>query len=521
MAIEQREKIVKHLTGRLHGHVRADEKTVGRYATDQSIYRVPPLAVAFPEDIDDIVELVRFARDENIPLTPRSGGSGTAGGALGPGIVIAFSRSGPISDIIEIDDVSGNLNVEASVLHDTLQRALHERNLFLPADPSSGAISLIGGNIATKASGPHALKHGSIDRYLKSVRFVTAGGEVVDTADPATIPSSLVSGIDRLKNELLGNASAVSKLQERLGFKTASGYNLFTFVRDRGPAVHVTQLLAGSVGTLGVITGATFTAERPLEGRSIALFYFSSLEQACDAVASIKEMGVDAIEIMNNRTLSLVRENRPVLPIPTEPCHMLLVEYSGPLRSETGVRLRRLIQENRYTLADPPVIVDSADEQEQVWKVRKALLPLVRSHGGKRSALSVVNDVGVPVVFLARFIGEVEQVFDKLGLQAAIYGHAGSGNLHLRPFFDTASLDLKRLVQQVAEEIYETVFRYGGTVTAEHGMGRLRAPFLRQEWGENIYGYMREVKAVFDPGGILNPGAMFSESPVTDRMKQF
>ncbi len=198
---------------------------------------------------------------------------------------------------------------------------------------------------------------------------------------------------------------------------------------------------------------------------------------------------------------------------------MVMVEYSGPDSEAHGERIRSLIRQHRYHLAQPPVSVGGGEEQERLWKVRKALLPLVRGQGRRRRALSVVNDVGVPVASLPDFIEDVEAIFGRLGLEAAIYGHAGSGNLHLRPFFDADSPDLKQLLQRVAGEVYKAVFHYNGTITAEHGMGRLRAPFLKEEWGESVYGYMRRVKRIFDPDNLFNPEAMFSNRPVTDLLK--
>jgi FAD/FMN-containing dehydrogenase len=131
----------------------------------------------------------------------------------------------------------------------------------------------------------------------------------------------------------------------------------------------------------------------------------------------------------------------------------------------------------------------------------------------------VVNDVGVPPERLAVFISDVQKVFTRNGITALVYGHAGNGNLHLRPLFDVSLPDLQGRIRRLADDVYETVIRHSGTITAEHGMGRLRAPYLKREWGESLYGYMREIKAILDPQGILNPGVMFSTEPITDNMR--
>jgi glycolate oxidase len=167
----------------------------------------------------------------------------------------------------------------------------------------------------------------------------------------------------------------------------------------------------------------------------------------------------------------------------------------------------------------PPAVIVSQDGIAKLWKLRKQILWLVEHPQPGLRALAAVNDVGVPVDRLAEFIHEVQRVFAKHGTLALVYGHAGNGNLHLRPLFDLALPDVPGRVRRLADDIYEVVFRYGGTVTAEHGMGRLRAPYLKKEWGETLYNYMREVKSIFDPRDILNPGVMFSDRPITDHMR--
>lgn len=515
------EKLTQALRQRIRGDVLVDEKTLNRYATDQSMYEIRPLVVAIPQDLEDVVETVRFAREGGIPLTPRAGGSSTAGSALGRGILLAFDRRGPLNRILGFDEVDGEprVTVEPGLLHDDLQRFLRERGLYLPADPSSGAICLLGGNIAAKASGPHALKHGSIDRYLRHLQFVTIEGEVVDTADEVSIPNRIREGILSLRDDVLADAQTVQRLEVRKEMKLASGYNLFTFLRHQRVGDFVAQLMVGSVGTLGVITQATLRAEPYVEGHAALLLYFRDLHQAGDAVQHIKALGVAAIEIMNHSTIAVVRERHPDVEVPAGEVHMLLVEFEGPERHDQIAWVEKLVREKGYDLAGPPHRAEDEAEQERLWKVRKSLFPILRNYRPHLKAISLVNDVGVDVAHLADFILDVEAIFARHDLVAGIYGHAGSGNLHLRPLFDVTTPDLPALLTRVADEVYEAVFRYDGTITAEHGMGRLRVPYLNQEWGETIVGYMRRVKDAFDPDDLLNPEVMFSDRALTDDLK--
>ena len=517
-------KIAQALQQQIRGVVCTDESTRTRYATDYSIYRILPQILVFPRDLEDVVATVRFARENVLPVTPRGAGSGTAGAALGRGLMIAFRPKprdkvdGAMDRILDLSEAGGEprVTVEPGLLHDDLQRALREEGLYLPADPSSGAICALGGNVATKASGPHALKHGSIDRYLRNVQFVTADGVTVDTADPATIPAHIRAGVTALRDEILADEASVRRLQARVDRKLASGYNLFTFLRHQDVGAWVAQLLVGSVGTLGVVTRATLSAEPYVEGKATTLLYFRRLHEAGDAVQHIRALDVAAIEILNHDTIAMVVQRGRELDAPEGEAHMLLVEYEGPERTDQIEQVRRLIQENGYAMAAEPVTVEGEEEQARLWKIRKAVLPTIRNFSANQKALSVVNDVGVPVAHLADVIGDLEGIFARLGLTAAMYGHAGSGNLHLRPLFDPNAPDLPALLTRVADEVYDAVLRYDGTITAEHGMGRLRAPYLAREWGPALTGYMRRVKEIFDPDDRLNPDVMFSERALTD-----
>jgi FAD/FMN-containing dehydrogenase len=311
----------------------------------------------------------------------------------------------------------------------------------------------------------------------------------------------------------------VQRLDARKGMKLTSGYNLFTFLRHQHVGDFVAQLMVGSVGTLGVITQATLRAEPYVEGHAALLLYFRDLHQAGDAVQHIKALDVAAIEIINHSTIAIVRERHPDIEVPDGKAHMLLVEFEGPQRYDQITQVEKLVQKKGYDLAGPPHTAEDAAEQERLWKVRKSLFPTLRNYRPHLKALSLVNDVGVDVAHLADFILEVEAIFARHDLVAGIYGHAGSGNLHLRPLFDVTAPDLPDLLTRVADEVYGAVFRYDGTITAEHGMGRLRTPYLTREWGETIVGTMRRVKDAFDPHDLLNPEVMFSDRALTDDLK--
>lgn len=518
------ENTINELKRLISGVVLTDEKDLERYTRDQSMYQIQPGIVVIPSDLEDIVKTLRLAGEAGIPVTTRGGGSGTAGAALGQGIVIAFDRKGPLNRIQEFDEVNGTaeIKVEAGVIHSKIQVFLRERGLFLPADPSSGEISMIGGNIATKASGPHELHHGSIDRYLKHLSFIDESGRWVDTADETTIPDHIKEGISTLRQRIRADKETVERLKRRAHRKIASGYNLFAMTGDRSIGELVAQLMVGSVGTLGVITGAILTAEPLIRGKITMAIPFLDLHEAGDAVHHIVDLGAAAIEIISANTLAMVREKRKhAFEALNFTGHLLLVELEGEPRFEQAAAIQTVLDNKGYRLEASPQVASDEASQAKIWKDRKQLLPGIMNYKPGLKAFSLVNDIGIEVHSLANFILDIEAIFKKHGLEGAVYGHAGSGNLHLRPLFNLDRPDLKSFIRGLADEVYEAVFKYDGTITAEHGMGRLRAPYLESEWGSTMVGYMKEIKRIFDPRGLLNPGVMFAEGPLTQFMPDF
>ena len=219
-------------------------------------------------------------------------------------------------------------------------------------------------------------------------------------------------------------------------------------------------------------------------------------------------------------TRSTLLANRPRSPKSfLADAHILFVELTGPDRRSKIEQITKRLEKRGLTMSSPPAIAITENEIEKLWKLRKQVLWFIEHAKPGIRALTVVNDVAVPPERLAEFISDAQKVFNKHGMMALMYGHAGNGNLHLRPLFDMSLPDLAGRIQRLVDDVYETVFRHNGTMTAEHGMGRLRAPYLKREWGDVLYTYMREVKTIFDPHDILNPGTMFSDAPITDNMR--
>lgn len=512
--------VIEALEKKIKGQVLSDNVSREKYSYDASIYRVSPKVIVYPRDAGDVIAAVEIANEYKIPVTARAAGTNLVGSCLGDGIILDFSWN--MNRIIRMEEKEGRffVEVEPGVIYDRLNVYLREKGLFLPPEPSSREICMIGGNIAHKASGARSVKYGSMDDYLEAMEFVTADGILVDTSHPVTIPEEIRKKITDLGNRIRKDRKIKKILEAKKGIKTTSGYNLNAFFKYDELGKIISHLLVGSEGTLGVFTRLKLEVKKIVQGKATSLIYFKELQEAGDAVFYVKEMGASAIELMNATSLGLVKERYPGLGIPGGEAHMLLVEFEGEERFKKTDELKKMIEKKGYRLCRE-VHSETEDEKKQtrLWEARKSLVPILSTYSKEVKPVAFVEDIGVEASNLSDVIGDLEKIFRKYGLVAGIYGHAGDGNLHLRPLINLDDSESKKLLIKLMDEVYETVFKYRGTITAEHGIGRVRTNYLEKEWGEKIFGYMREIKEIFDSRGILNQGVIFGERRVTDDLK--
>lgn len=521
---------------RLRGTCRTDSTTRRKHSTDMSIYCMVPLAVVAPADQHDVTQIMQFCSENGVPLTPRAGASNTGGAAIGEGVILlpappAASDGGIriVADALVCDraeaaaaahgpngvDAGGNPNgdcllveVDAGVRHDSLQRFLLDRGFHLPSDPSSGPLSYIGANVATRASGAHALRHGAIDRYLHSITAVLADGTCIDTANAGTVPSSIRSGLAELAATLRADDGLSARIRAGQSMKSASGYNLAAVIAPDGP--NLAGLFAGSVGTLGIISRVRLRCPRRPEGETLLVLAFDSEYAACAAVPAVRATDPAACEILNHFCTDLLRQQG--ISLADGAAAILVVEYAGAGHGPRAHEALHLLDLQSHAVAQQ--LLCDPEEQRRFWKLRKAMMLRLRNRTDGRKAYSVVNDIGVPVDALGAFLSTAHAIFASYDIPLPVYGHAADGNLHLRPLFDSADPRLVETVRLVTEKTYQAVLAAGGTITAEHGMGRLRAPFLRREWGQAAYDAMGRIKRLFDPADVLNREAMFYEGDV-------
>jgi FAD/FMN-containing dehydrogenase len=513
-------KVAHYLQEHLVGEVMTSPDARRYFSTDGSILTVTPAMVVYPRNENDVRKTARFTwqlaeRGRVIPMTARGAGTDQSGAALGNGIILAFQAH--MHRVLELDDKSGVAIVEPGVVYGKLQQTLHTHDRYLPPYPASLEYSTIGGAVANNAAGEKSVKYGSTREYVRGLRVVLANGEVIETGrfskkevgkklGLSTFEGEIYRAIDAMCDE---NAEAIEKL--RLGVtKNSAGYDLGDIKRKDG-SMDLTPLFVGAQGTLGIITEIVLDTEVYNPVTTLLVGYFDDIEKAQSAVLELRGMSdlPSAIEMVDEQLLNVVDRLNPNLlkDVITKPFPkvVLLVELDTPGergQKKSAKRAKKILESHASTV----IVETDPVKQEHLWKMRHSSATVVAHGEGGVKALPVIEDGIVPPERFREYLEGVYQLFSRNHLQVAIWGHAGDANLHMQPFLDLSQVGDRQKVFRILDEYYNLVISLGGSTSAEHGDGRLRAPYLEKQYGPEGYALFQKVKQIFDPYGTMNPG---------------
>jgi anaerobic glycerol-3-phosphate dehydrogenase C subunit len=514
------EKIFRDLKGIIRGELLVDDLSRTLYGSAACLYRVKPLAIVQPRDRNDVVQIVQYAGREGIPLTPRGGGTSRVGNELGEGIILDFSRF--MNHLLEANPGERWARVEPGILQGALNKAVKGHKLFFPIDPSTKDHCTIGGMVANNSSGPHAVKYGATRDNVLALEVVLANGEVLTTgpAMAGKAPGGQVSKIYRGIGDLLARYRQELEYEKPFTLKNSSGYDLWRIERDRG--LDLTSLLVGSEGTLAIFTAATVKLW-PLPEKTLGgLVYFDDLEKVGPATLRILEFSPTMLEIIERRILDLARQQkaelRPYLPEGIEA--VLFIEFEGEeedLRDRFAKVERNLKGEK---LAMEMKVAKDQKDMAMLEKVRAISGPILNKTKGPKRPLAFIEDAAVHPSRLPQYIKGLREIFSRHRVDAGIYGHAGDGNLHLMVFLDLRREEDVRKMVAMADEAYDLVLSLKGTISGEHGDGRLRTYYTKRQY-PRLYPAFVEIKKLFDPENILNPGFIVGggENPLGRNLK--
>lgn len=506
---QQRQHILDDLKGFIKGELLFDPLSLALYSTDASICEVRPAGVVMPRDEEDVALLVRYAAAHGVPLIPRGAGSGLAGEALGAGLIIDLSRHFRAIGETGEDFVRVQPGVTCRALQDHL--ALLQRR-FAP-DPASADQCTIGGMIATNASGARLLRHGYTRDHVLRLRLALDSGDVVEVGrEPVHSAAGAQTGhlqdiLAATAQLLAEHANLIRKEQPRTPYNRC-GYLLTDVLA--ADTVHLPRLLAGSEGTLAIVTEAVLKTIPLPAGRALVLLGYSSLESALRAVQRVLPTLPSACELIDRRLLSLARGGQSVsaaAEVPPEVEAVLLVEYESDTAEEAAWSARRLphLLARHDRAAQHTITALEPLEIESLWHLREAALPSLYGLRAGPEPVAFVEDVGVPAEELAAYLHRVQDILQEHDTTASFLVHAGTGQVHTRPFLDLNNpRDVARLAD-IAEKVHALALALGGTVSAQHGTGLIRTPWVARQYPQ-LYPIFRQLKAIFDPRGIFNPG---------------
>ncbi len=512
---ERRARIHDDLRGVLGGDLLFRPIERAPYAIDASPYEVDPLGVIVPRTEDDVVNVVRYAAENALPIHPRGAGTGTSGGAIGPGLVMDFSRY--FRRVIEVR--SDRVVVQPGVVLDVLNAQLAPLGRRVGPDPAGSRVGTIGGMVGLDAAGPCSLRYGTTGDHVDRLRVVFSGGETADLGRESwpgfdDEPVDFKGVIVRKLGALVRRSMNLLVRKAPLAPRDRAGYALGKAASSVG--IHLPRLVVGSEGTLALVTEVTLRTVPIPAAHAAVLLPFARIADAAAAACHVMESSPVACDLYDWRTIRLVREVSPQFRdwIAESAEAVLVLLFEGDDSDEVSGRASRLADRvaRGGRLAADPVVTTRRAECDRMLGIRTAVEPLLMRMKGRSRPASVLDDVAVPPDRLPEMVLRLQQVMRDHDLSWTLDANAGHGQLHPRPFLDLSDpRDLAR-VEPLAHAVYEAAVELGGTVSGENGGGPARSQFLRRQFGD-LLPVFREIKDAFDPLGLLNPGKIIGDDP--------
>ncbi len=480
------------------GVFRTDIRACAVYSESAGIARIMPDAVAVPADAEDVVTIVRWAAAHHVPLVPRGSASSMANGAVGRGVALDLSR---LDWIGTVHEASASVTCGPGALRDGVDDAARVHGLRFPVDPSSGAFCTMGGMAATNAAGARSVKLGATRAWVRGLDCIFADGTRawVRRGEPRPKVEALRAFHADVSRDAMERGAKLAHAGVR---KESSGYALADYART-GDLV---DLLVGSEGTLAIFVGIDL-ALAPLPAASVSMLAsFPSIESAVQAAARAAEFGASAVELLDRTFLDVVRAEAALLAIPAAAEAVLLIEAEGGTHAEADTLALRLADACRSSGAAQVVAAPDAATAERIWQIRHAASPLLSTIAPHLSSMQFIEDGAVPPARFPDYVRGVRAALDRHRVRGVIFGHAGDAHAHVNALIDVRDADWKERARALLQDVTELVALLGGTLSAEHGDGRLRTPLMFAVWDARAVAMFARVKQAFDPAGILNPG---------------
>ncbi len=517
------EELLLDLSESLEGDLFTDSLHKAIYATDASVYRKIPLAVAYPKDVLDLKKLIRFANLHKITLIPRTAGTSLAGQCVGEGIIIDVSKH--FTKILEINEKEQTVIVEPGVIRDELNAFLAPFDLFFGPNTSTSNRCMIGGMFGNNSSGTTSIKYGvTRDKVIESTILLSDESETVfkdlDTAgffekmETSTLEASIYKkiynqlSVEGVLSEIERNYPKPEIHRRNTGYAIDELIKMQPF-NQKGPAFNMNKLLAGSEGTLGITTKIKLKLDKiPPKHTVMIVAHFDSISNCCKMVAPIMKHDLSTCEMIDKVILDCTKNNKTQAPnrffIDEDPKAILMIALADEDPANLEIRRKELIktiEKTGLSYAFPSLYAADIDK---AMELRKAGLGLLGNIVGDKKAVACIEDTAVALEDLSAYIDEFSDIMARYKQEAVYYAHAGAGELHLRPILDLKQSEDVALFRTITTEVANLVKKYKGTFSGEHGDGIVRSEFIELLVGKRNYQILKEIKSAFDPKNIFN-----------------
>ncbi len=499
-----------------------DDLNTLAYGTDASFYRLIPQLVVKLYNEDEAKFAIKACSDLNVPFTIRAAGTSLSGQGITDSVLLVIEPSEWRH--YSINDDGSQITVQPGIIGGKINQYLQPFRKKIGPDPASINAAFIGGIISNNASGMSSGVQKNSYYTLAGLRLIFSDGTLLDTRDAESrrnflaLKKDFVNQLLALRQEILAHPQWVEKIKQKYRLKNTTGYGLNALIDFEDPIDIIEHLMVGAEGTLAFISEITLNTVDDFTQKATSLIIFPDIETACRAIAPLRTCRVAAAELMDRASLRSV-EDKPLMPafLKTldEKATALLVET----RANDTETLNQQIAEIKTALKDLPKVrpiefTTDLKEINALWSVRKGLFPSVCANRPKGTTV-VIEDIAVPYENLARAITDLQQLFKKYRYDdAIIWGHAFDGNVHFVLIQDfTRPAEVQRYSNFMDELVHLVVHEYDGSLKAEHGTGRNMAPFVKMEWGDELYAIMKQIKQLFDPQNIVNPGVLLNDDP--------
>lgn len=526
----------------LDGEVSETKEDLTKYSHDASIFEVKPRVVVYPKNVEDVEKVVSFVSsakdfDASLSITPRSAGTDMSGGALGESIILSFTEH--LNKILEIS--SDYAVTEPGVFYRDFEKETLKNGKMMPSYPASREIAAMGGLVANNSGGEKTLTYGKVENYVEEVSMVLSDGkehtfkalneqQLKEKLEEKSLEGEIYQKVYKL---IENNWDLLQEAKPRVS-KNSAGYYLWNVYNKDTGVFDITKLLVGSQGTLGIVTKAKFRLVSAKQHSKMVVIFLKDLKNLAQIVEIVLPYKPETFESYDDNTLHLAVRYMPELIKILKPKNVfkiglqflpevwmaitggvprlvLMAEFTADNPKEIDERMEHLQKELKKFGATSRVLKDE-EEAQKYWVIRRESFNLLRKHlRGKRTA-PFIDDLVVKPQYLPEFLPQLNKILSEYNLTYTIAGHVGDGNFHIIPLMDFKDPATHEIIPKLSKQVYNLVLQYHGSITGEHNDGLVRSPFLKQMYGEKVYSLFEQVKKIFDPQNIFNPGKKVGSS---------